>query len=395
MKRIGWAVSLIWVVGCGEPNPPTPSTPQAAFTEPVQVVPNPVFPPAVTTNRSNNNLDIADFEGRLFLVFRTAPSHFASTDTVLYLVSSTDQKRWDFEARFALGSDLREPRFFVWNNELYLYFAQLGQNPTAFEPGRMWRTQRLGLATWSTPVTVFEPDFIPWRIKYLAGRPLLIGYKGGENIYNLSGDPIEVYLLTTHDGLNWEPVNPKQPVVLWGGASETDIEIDASGTLYAVARNEAGDETGFGSKICRAPKSDITAWECKADPRKYDSPLLLKVKDEIFLIARRNISPTGHYDLNQRHLSWTEQYVKYQYDYWSRPKRCTVWWLHKTELQVEPLIDLPSRGDTCFPSALPRGDGQFLVYNYTSPLDGPDVSWIRGQYGPTLIYSTILSFATR
>jgi hypothetical protein len=34
-----------------------------------------------------------------------------------------------------------------------------------------------------------------------------------------------------------------------------------------------------------------------------------------------------------------------------------------------------------------------VVFNYTSPLDGPDVTWQRGQAGHTLIYRADLTFS--
>ena len=73
-------------------------------------------------------LDIVLHDCRLFFAFRTAPSHFASPDTVLYVISTDDpaQKSWTFERRFYLGTDLREPRFLSWNGRLFLYFAVLG-----------------------------------------------------------------------------------------------------------------------------------------------------------------------------------------------------------------------------------------------------------------------------
>jgi hypothetical protein len=32
----------------------------------------------------------------------------------------------------------------------------------------------------------------------------------------------------------------------------------------------------------------------------------------------------------------------------------------------------------------------YVIFNYTSPLDGPDVGWSEGQQGPTMIYGLTL-----
>ena len=58
------------------------------------------------------------------------------------------------------------------------------------------------------------------------------------------------------------------------------------------------------------------------------------------------------------------------------------------------MVDIPGRGDTCYPAVIPTGRDRYLVYNYTSPLDGPDEPWGTALlHGPTLIYRTTLVFA--
>ena len=57
-------------------------------------------------------------------------------------------------------------------------------------------------------------------------------------------------------------------------------------------------------------------------------------------------------------------------------------------------MDLPGVGDTSFPSVRRTGDHTFLVANYTSPLDEPDINWIEGQISErgTRIYLLTLTF---
>lgn len=366
---------------------PTPS-----YTPLVKVVPGPGFPAQVTADHSNNNLDIIDHEGRFFFAFRTGPDHFASDQTRMYIVSTTDEKTWTYETKLQLGIDVREPRFLSFKGRLFLYFASLGLDPLAFEPGHMYFTERLAEGEWSAPVSTFADGFIPWRIKVFDGKPIMIGYTGGEHIYDFTGKPLHIYLLTTKNGTDWEPLNPKREYVLESGGSETDIEFDDEGNLYAVVRNEAGDATGFGSKICRAPAADITDWTCVFDARKYDSPLLLKYGSEIYLIGRRNVTETGFYDLGRTDGDLASRAAFYQIDYWDKPKRCSLWHLDRGAMRVDFVLDFPSRGDTCFPSVVPRGENGFLLYNYSSDINGPDVSWHEGQLGNTYIYSTLLTF---
>jgi hypothetical protein len=377
------AVLLALLTGCAAtfdaPSLPTISAPET-------VVPSDGLPAEVVLQDAANNLDVVEHEGEVFFAFRVAPSHFASRDAMLYVVRSADEQTWSFEASFWLETDLREPRLLSLDGRLLLYFAVLGESPLDFEPQGMMVSERLGDGEWSEPEWLYDEGFIPWRARVIDGTAYLIGYVGGENIYDFNEASEQVHLLTTDDGRDLRPVIPDQPVVHDGGLSEVDFAVLDDGTLVAVGRNELGDEDGWGSKICRAEAGDWGQWQCATDPRKYDSPLVFRTADDrVYLVGRRNLSETGNYDLFQRDLDPADQTLQYELDYWQHPKRCSLWRVDPEALAVTFVLDLPSRGDTCFPSALDRGDGRFTIYNYTSPLDGPDLNWIEGQTGETRI----------
>ena len=386
-----YLVVLTVAVACGGSEPDPNKTPAAnpEIRDFVQVVPSAGLPPEVVPQTSNNNLDIAMHDGRMFLAFRTAPSHFASSETVMYVVSTTDEASWRYEGTFSQETDLREPRFAVVNGELFLYMAVLGDNAIAFEPEGTVSYHYEGPGSWGPKVNWPDATFIPWRIKEIDGTVYMIGYTGGEGIYDPDADPLEIHLLTSEDGENWQAAVPGSPVLQRGGGSETDFVFLDDGDLVAVTRNEQGDEFGYGSKICRAPAGDLSNWDCKGDPRKYDSPLVFKRGDDVWLVGRRNVTDDGAYDLNKAELDPTEQYYDYQLNYWNAPKRCALWSVDPVALEVTWVLDLPSRGDTCFASVLDTDDG-LLLYNYSSDPNGPDVSWIEGQTSPTFIHRMIL-----
>jgi hypothetical protein len=384
LRLIGWLAPLC-APGCAEPPP---------ISDPVLVVPSDGLPPEAAPMRANNNLDVVRHDGRVFLAFRSAASHFAGPEALMLVVSSGDERRWTFEARVALGTDVREPRFLSWNGRLFLYFAVLGAEPTAFEPQGTRVIERTGPGAWTAPEDVYQPGFIPWRTKVVGGTPYLVAYVGGERIYDGDGAPLEVHWLTTDDGRSWRPVVPGRPAVLVGGASETDFVFLDDGALVAVARNEAGDASGWGSKICRAEPGAIGEWRCASDPRKYDSPLLFRRRGGVYLLARRHLSESGHYDLMLRDLPAAEQTLRYQVAYSLERKRCSLWRVDPEALTVSFVLDLPSHGDTCFPAILDEGDqagDTAIVYNYSSPLDGgDDLTWFAAQSRPTHIYRMLL-----
>jgi len=57
-------------------------------------------------------------------------------------------------------------------------------------------------------------------------------------------------------------------------------------------------------------------------------PLLFKYKSYIFLIARRNLSDNGFYDVAEEG-SHFDRYLKNQIEYWNKPKRCSVWLIRR------------------------------------------------------------------
>src|SRR5262252_3209745 len=115
--------TVAWAASHTPPAPPPAALGRhsARVLETRRIVPSDGLPPAIDVKRSNNNLDVARFGGRTYLAFRSADSHFAGDSTVMHVVSSDDERSWRDEARFALGRDLREPRWLPQGGHLYLY----------------------------------------------------------------------------------------------------------------------------------------------------------------------------------------------------------------------------------------------------------------------------------
>lgn len=396
------SLTVLACAACGDqdvaPAAGVPSGPLSGFE---QLVPFATPLEGAPTQPANNNLDVVSVDGSVLLAFRTAPTHFASDKTQIHVVREEPRGVWTPEATFSLGTDVREPRFLDVGGRTFLYFAVLGKDPLAFEPQGARVSERLGPGHWTEPEPIFADGFIPWRGRVVGGRSTVIGYVGGENIYEPTGEPLEVSWLATDDGRTFEPVVPGHAVVLVGGTSETDFAIRDDGSLVAVARNEAGDADGWGSKICTADASALGDWTCASDKKKYDSPLVFRSGSDVYLVGRRNLTDTGNYDLDRDDLPPIEQTQTYEVTYSFQPKRCSLWRVDAATRSVAFVLDLPSRGDTCFASALEVGPGELEIYNYSNRLDGEDCpsypedcedySWIEGQGLPTIIYRVRLS----
>jgi hypothetical protein len=378
--------------------PPPPSEPGRHAVEVVEtrrVVPSDGL--GVEPMHSNNNLDVIRHEGRVYLAWRSSPDHFAGPETVIHVVSSADEVTWELENTLSIGTDLREPRWLTLDGRLLLYVSVLGVNRFAFEPMGVRVTERLADGTWTELEDVGLPGYIAWRTRNERGTPYMMAYLGGEHIYLFDGEPLSVELLTTADGRVWEPVDATRRAVYTGGGSEADFAVGDDGTLFGVIRNEAGDALGRGSLVCRAPADDLAAWSCRIDPRKYDSPLMFWHDGEAYLIGRRNVTETGHYDLmTDDGLRGT---LESQTDYTMRPKRCALWRYVPEEDRIAFVLDLPSGGDTCFPAMIPGASSdELVVYDYSCDVDDPAtarLAWQQGQLGNTYVYRHVLRFTPR
>lgn len=79
------------------------------LSNPYWLIPSDHLPEGVAPQKSNNNVSITIFKKRLFLAFRTGPTHFASKKTGIYIISSADGKTWRKEKGLFIGRDVREP----------------------------------------------------------------------------------------------------------------------------------------------------------------------------------------------------------------------------------------------------------------------------------------------
>lgn len=356
-----------------------------------RVVPSDGLDPQLEVQTANNNLDVVRHHGRVYLAWRTAPSHFASKDVVLNVASSEDEQSWRYEVSFRLGRDLREPRLLSLGDKLFLYASRLGDDAFDFEPEGVSVSERRADGSWSALEPTGPAGAIAWRVKERAGQALMVLYRGGENLYAFNGRPMTVELWRSSDGRHFEPFSAKGPVVLSGGGSETDFTIDGSRTLFAVVRNEAGDAQGAGSKLCRGSGVTLDGWVCKTDPRKYDSPLVFEHDGEVYVVGRRNLSGDGRYDVSGQAGSWGT--IKNELAYITSAKRCSLWHWNKAEDRLAFVLDLPSRGDTCFPSQLAQSDpSRVVIYDYSSAIDGAELPWSAGQRLKTFIYRHELAF---
>lgn len=359
--------------------------------EPRFVIPSLDLPAETPARASNNNVGIwRTEEGELLLAWRTAPTHFASADASIHMVRSFDDgQTWEFEATWSLGADVREPLFYEVGGTLLFTFFEGGTDSLAFEPRQMWRSERLGEGDWSDLEPWGEEGEVPWEVQVHEGTAYLSSYFGEHYNLDAGTEPVDVRFASSTDGRTWD-----QRVVYTGGGSETAFAFDGDGRLWADLRNEDGDTTGFGTLLCTAEPGSYFDWDCPdlSDPERHDSGRMLVHRGRPWLIGRYDVG--GPYDEGNDELTFDQQRLEYLLNYSARPKRTALWSIDRTARSVDLVDELPSAGDTSFPSIVKLDEDRFLVANYTSPLDEPDVTWLAGQLSDegTSIYLIEIEF---
>lgn len=348
--------------------------------------------------RSNNNLDLCHHDGRYWLAWRTAPTHFASADARIEVTSAEELAGpWRHETTVALGADVREPRFVVEDSvvgdagTIHLFFMELGTDPKRFQPRRTHHLRRSRGGAWTRDVLDIETGFVPWRTRRLHGRWAMLGYRGGESMYGPRPQDPAVQVRWSDDLESWDP-----PIDIHRGGIECELVELGDGRLVGVTRNEG--PVRFGGDVVLGP--DIEHLWPRPIRRKLDSPNLFLWGGEPWLIARRQAAFGGSYDLAP---DWVPGTLRIRIDQAITSltrKRSALWRLDVERLDrdthgrnglspadpvVQHIVDLPSRGDTSFAAVIVEDDDTLLVADYTTPESVGDVMWVRGQLRPTVI----------
>lgn len=355
------------------------------ISSPTLVVPGDGMPENFSPMRSTNNVDLVRVETSIFMSFRNAPSHFASPNTKLYVMRSDDNgNSWKEELCISIGRDLREPRFLYFKNRLFLYFYTGGTDPLRFEPGYIHYCERLEDSHWTEPQKIYQPGYVVWRIRTLGEHAYMSVYYGLD-IYG-KGDRGDARFLISSDGILWKPIS-EEPQIDRVGAEEAEFVFDDKGGLVALVRLEVGG----GALVCRAPADKIHCWECKFTPYKVDSSLMFTHKGRFFVIGRRNVAGRsarggGIFPEN----IWNAWNMVF---YSLTRKRTCLYEINPNTLELYPLVDLPSKGDTAFAGIVPLSEDTYYLVNYSSPLEGFDWPWIWGQLIRSQLYGFILDFS--
>jgi hypothetical protein len=338
------------------------------------LIPSEKLDAQVQCMNGNNNLDAIAYQGKYYVAFRTAPSHFASKKTKLYIISSDNLENWNFEHEIHVGADLREPRFVVNKDTLFFYFFEGGKKFYKFEPEKVWMTYKTEQSNWQTARDLKLDGFVPWRLRSRNDTIYLSAYYG-KDLYNSAHQGNQRLYFST-DGFSFQPIS-EPPQVAAMGVEEGEFIFDSLGNIWGTLRME-----GDGAMTFFADKSDLSKWQTTYTKHKYDSALLFEHKGQNYLIARRNMDGTG-----KKSNIRLYNLVRYSFT----KKRTALFHFNKETMEMDWLKDFPSTGDTAFPGIIPLDENRYFLLNYSSDIYGKEKNWIKGQLGKTYIYYTILN----
>jgi hypothetical protein len=308
---------------------------------------------AVSDGNHNSNTDLIYWNDAFWLIHASAPWHFASEETRLVLLRSSDAKTWEKVAEFTNpGQDIRDPKFAVIGTKLILY-ALKNEAFTAEPYATVAATSDDGI-NW-TPFVDLEPEgWLFWRPE----TP-----DGGKTWYVPAywHEHGKAALLRSVDGLYWEVVS-----IIYSGevVDETAIIFLSDSRMLAVSREEIsgyyfGDNRGD-TVISTAEPPFITWSYAHSTVTRLDGPALFSYNGRIYAVGR---SQPG----KKPYLFETGSILA--------RKRTSLFLVEPDRLVW--LSDLPSDGDTSYAGVALMGDEAYISY-YTSSVKR-DYPWIIGM----------------
>ncbi len=320
----------------------------------------------------NENTDLVQWKGAIYLVHRTAKSQVLGPNSALHVYRSTDAGA-HFQDLAIIPAptdrDLRDPHFYTVGTDLYL--KALTRLPVTSERDSNVDTIAVAFktsdgATWTSAGTLGPTGFSFWRIRALDGTFYSAAYQDGDQ---------KVALFTSTDGLIWT-----RGADIYTISEDTPLETEltflpGTKTLLALVRMDGTDAELLGdmgrlrTKVCLAqpPYSSFTC-PSEISGERFDGPLTFFVKGRLFMVARKHLQPSLRKRTALFELSGD---------------------LENGALTVQEWGELPSAGDTSYAGGVPLDDHRVLLSWYASDLVR-DENWAIALLGETDIWTATL-----
>ena len=254
--------------------------------------------------------DLIRFQGRWFCSFREARGHVKGDGKIRVIVSD-DADTWSSAALLAEeGVDLRDPKLSVTPKDQLMVVA----GGSVYRGGDLvGRRPRVALSedgtTWTPTQRVCSEGEWLWRVTWHKGRAYGVAYSGPVE----QKDDWTLELKTSEDGLRYEPV---ARLAMTGRANETTLRFLADDRMVALVRRE-GEDTHACIGVSAPP---YTEWSWHETVHRIGGPNFIVLPDGAMWAGGR------HY-----------------------PGGAKTVLARMTLESYEPVLTLPSGGDTSYP----------------------------------------------
>ena len=307
----------------------------------------------------NSNTDMIFWRDQFYLVHASSPFHFASDQSKLHVLRSSDAHQWQELAQFdPPGEDIRDPKFTIIHDRLFLY-ALKNTDFTAEPYMTVYSVSEDG-QNWSDFQIVEPQGWLFWRPKTADNQTWYVPaywHEHGQSI-----------LLRSVDGIQWEKVSQ---IYIGDRNDETAIEFLTDGRMIATGRLEFSDiyfGHPEGSTLIATSDPPYSDWTVATRSKitRLDGPALFSYNDQVYAVGRYQPVVSGPFE-------WMGSIFT--------RKRTSLFLVREDGLVY--LSDLPSAGDTSYAGVVVQGDTLYTCY-YTNDTRR-DYTWILGMISPSSI----------
>lgn len=287
--------------------------------------------------------DLIRWHERWYCTFREADAHVGG-DGKLRVIQSKDGRAWESAALIAEeGIDLRDPKLSITpDDRLMIVAGGSVYGGTKTLQGRQPRvTFSKDGREWTAPRRVLSEGEWLWRVTWHDGKAYGVSYDAGARATPAAREAArtgqvapgpadwKLKLFASNDGIKYDLVTHLD---VPGNPNETTVRFLPDGEMVALVRREAGDTFGW-IGTSRPPYKD---WTWKPTKHRLGGPNFLRLPDGTLWAAGRTYPGGAKTALARMTLD----------DY-------------------EPVLTLPSGGDTSYPG-LVWHDGLLWMSYYSS-----------------------------
>jgi hypothetical protein len=271
--------------------------------------------------------DLVRYQDQWFCTFREGDAHVGG-DGKIRVLTSADGDKWTSAALLAeVGIDLRDPKLSLTvDNQLMLVAGGSVYGGTTTLKAMQPRVSfSFDGRTWTTPRRVLEEGHWLWRVTWHEGRAYGVSYRVPKP-YGADAKPAadwEVTLVASDDGVHFTPITRLD---VPGKPNETTLRVLANGDMLALMRRDGGNTMGW-IGLSRPPL--YRQWTWKETKLRLGGPEFIELPDRSLWAATREYAGV----LSKE----------------SDPKGASTVLAHLTRESIEPLLRLPSGGDTSYP----------------------------------------------